>query len=66
MVTKDTKDNWKATIAKWSTKKGNWWKIVLIIFAIGFVVTGFKCNFGKLSVEKESLHLKGGSNESIN
>jgi hypothetical protein len=33
----------------------NWWKVILIILAAGFAVTGFSLTFGQLQCKKDAV-----------
>ena len=37
--------------------KKHWWKVILIILAGGIAVTGFKCEWGKVKVEKDPVNM---------
>ena len=32
-----------------------WWKIIIIILAAGFIITGFSFSFGKLKCSKDAI-----------
>lgn len=36
----------------------NWWKVILILVVLGVVLTGFKVQCGKNSIEKDPVHFK--------
>jgi hypothetical protein len=38
--------------------KLHWWKFILLIFAIGITVTGFKCKWGNNEVQKDPIYKK--------
>jgi len=33
----------------------NWWKVILIILALGISITGFKCSWGAFTINKSAI-----------
>ena len=38
----------------------NWWKVLILIFAVGIFVTGFTCDFKNKTFTKNPVQIKSG------